>query len=248
MLLVDWQWPCSPLSDFGAPVAAIQLEVIFLCRRQAGDLIALLEQEFQVLVLPEQSLAVRWVGWSRVVRSLARCSQTKDAADCLSAIDSAEITSADWIVVDHYGLDAIWEGKMLDSLAGDKHIYKLLAIDDLADRPHEADLLLDQNFFGAATEQRYQGLLPSHCRQLLGPHYALLGPEYAQLHPLVPERTELLRCWCSSAGNPGISRVWRLALLILSWLIWQWMWFRPSVTPFADGVGSGRPAALYNVA
>jgi RimJ/RimL family protein N-acetyltransferase len=56
-----------------------------------------------------------------------------------------------------------------------------------------ADLLLDQNFFGADTDQRYQGLVPSQCRQLLGPHYALLGPEYAQLHPLVPVRTELRR-------------------------------------------------------
>jgi UDP-2,4-diacetamido-2,4,6-trideoxy-beta-L-altropyranose hydrolase len=66
-------------------------------------------------------------------------------------------------------------------------------IDDLADRPHQADLLLDQNFFGAGTETRYARLVPGHCRQLLGPHYALLGPEYAQLHPLVPPRTELRR-------------------------------------------------------
>ncbi len=35
--------------------------------------------------------------------------------------------------------------------------------------------------------------MPPHCRQLLGPHYALLGAEYAQLHPLVPARTELRR-------------------------------------------------------
>jgi RimJ/RimL family protein N-acetyltransferase len=35
--------------------------------------------------------------------------------------------------------------------------------------------------------------MPEHCRQLLGPHYALLGPEYAQLHPLLPPRTELHR-------------------------------------------------------
>ena len=68
-----------------------------------------------------------------------------------------------------------------------------MAIDDLADRPHQADLLLDQNFFGPVTDQRYHGLVPSHCRQLLGPHYALWGLNTPQLHPLVPVRTELLR-------------------------------------------------------
>jgi RimJ/RimL family protein N-acetyltransferase len=66
-------------------------------------------------------------------------------------------------------------------------------IDDLADCSHQAVLLVDQNFFGEATEQRYQGLVSLQCRQLLGPHYALLGPEYAQLHPMVPPRTELRR-------------------------------------------------------
>ena len=54
-------------------------------------------------------------------------------------------------------------------------------------------MLLDQNFFGLSTDQRYEGLVPSHCRQLLGPAYALLSPEYAQLNPLVPPRKELHR-------------------------------------------------------
>ena len=47
--------------------------------------------------------------------------------------------------------------------------------------------------FGEVTYQRYQGLVPQHCRQLFGPHYALLGPEYAQLHPLLPLRNDLHR-------------------------------------------------------
>ena len=172
--------------------------VTFLCRQQTGDLINLLRQEFPVLPLPElpqgathtpdeqplqgRELYAAWLG----------CSQDQDAVDCLQALAQAGHQSTSWLVVDHYGLDACWEEQMLVALTGSAPP-NLLVIDDLADRPHQADLLLDQNFFGEATEQRYQGLVPTHCRQLLGPHYALLGPEYAQLHPLLPPRTELRR-------------------------------------------------------
>lgn len=163
--------------------------VTFLCRRQPGELIALLEQEFRVLALPEQPLAASdGLEGRELYGAWLGCSQATDAAQCLEALARAGITSASWLVTDHYGLDASWEAQLLAGLAP-----KLLVIDDLADRPHQADLLLDQNFFGEATEQRYQGLVPPQCRQLLGPHYALLGPEYAQLHPLVPPRTELRR-------------------------------------------------------
>ncbi len=168
--------------------------ITFLCRRQAGDLIALLEQEFQVLALPELPLALcEGLAGRELYGAWLGCRQIHDADDCLTALASAGGGSADWLVVDHYGLDASWEAQLLNALAGGKATPKLLAIDDLADRPHQADLLLDQNFFGACCDQRYQGLVPSHCRQLLGPHYALLGPEYAQLHPLVPVRTDVRR-------------------------------------------------------
>lgn len=172
--------------------------VTFLCRRQSGDLINLLEQEFQVLALPELPLAATQTSEGEALQgrelygAWLGCCQEQDAADCLQALAQAGIQSASWLVVDHYGLEASWEAHLLAGLAGDA-APRLLVIDDLADRPHEANLLLDQNVFGAETETRYAGLVPAHCRQLLGPHYALLGPEYAQLHPLVPPRTELRR-------------------------------------------------------
>jgi len=169
-------------------------EIGFVCRQQPGDLIEMLRQEFQVLSLPPLAAAASssslegralygaWLGFS----------QQQDAEDCLSALAKAGISSAQWLVVDHYGLDASWERAMREGL-GSEPPPQLLVIDDLADRSHICDLLLDQNFFGAATQQRYGGLVPAQCRQLLGPQYALLGPEYALLHPLVPPRTELRR-------------------------------------------------------
>lgn len=169
-------------------------EVTFLCRRQPGDLINLLEREFAVLALPEQTLAAcSGLDGRDLYNSWLGCTQEQDATQCLEVLAQGGISDVNWIVADHYGLDARWEAPLLAGLSGNDAAPKLLVIDDLADRPHQADLLLDQNFFGEATQQRYQGLLPHHCRKLLGPHYALLGVEYAQLHPLVPLRSELRR-------------------------------------------------------
>ncbi len=79
--------------------------------------------------------------------------------------------SPDWLVVDHYRLDAQWERSVRDWVG------RILVIDDLADRHHHCDLLLDQNYF-LHPEVRYQGLLPPTAQCLLGPAYALLRPEF----------------------------------------------------------------------
>ena len=168
-------------------------EVIFLCRRQQGDLINLLEEEFNVLILPSQPLSpYKGLKGRELYRAWLGCEQIEDADQSLKAIASAGIKSTDWLVVDHYGLDATWQSHFKNGLDSNTP-FKLLVIDDLADRHHQADLLLDQNFIGTSPEQRYQKLVPSHCRQLLGAHYSLLAPEYSFLHQLVPTRTEVRR-------------------------------------------------------
>lgn len=81
----------------------------------------------------------------------------------------------DWLVLDHYALDQRWE----DSVAS--YFRRLMVIDDLANRPHRSDLLLDQNL--GRQPQDYGTLIPAHCRSLIGPSYALLRPEFAALRP-----------------------------------------------------------------
>lgn len=98
-----------------------------------------------------------------------RASLDHDAKDCLEAL--ANEIRWDWLVVDHYGLDAAWECSMRSGAM------KIMAIDDLADRPHDCDLLLDQNY---QDEGRYVGLVPEKCRTLIGPQYALLRPQFAR--------------------------------------------------------------------
>lgn len=101
----------------------------------------------------------------------------------------------DWVVVDHYSVGAEWERGVRATGA------RVLVIDDLADRRHDCDVLLDQNL-RAGGESEYEGLVPDDCRRLVGPHWALLRPEFAQARarlarkPGVPRR--LLVCFGGS--------------------------------------------------
>ena len=97
-------------------------------------------------------------------------SQMADAKATLRVIDGDK---QDWVVVDHYALDASWERQLRQ---GAKNI---MVIDDLADRKHDCDLLLDQNFYHDQ-ESRYLNLVPKTCQMLLGPGYALLRKEFAK--------------------------------------------------------------------
>lgn len=78
----------------------------------------------------------------------------------------------DGIIVDHYGLDARWES------AARRWTRRIMAIDDLADRSHACDLLLDQNY--TASVAAYRALVPEACEILVGPRYALLGEAFRQ--------------------------------------------------------------------
>jgi len=91
----------------------------------------------------------------------------------------AALASADLLVVDHYGIDAAWEGA--------RSACPILVIDDLADRSHRCDLLLDQNLWPDA-DARYRSRVPRHCRLLLGPRYALLRKELVE-HRVAPRHT-----------------------------------------------------------
>ena len=78
---------------------------------------------------------------------------------------------ADWIAVDHYGLDCRWEEIVKSAGA------RLLVLDDLANRPHACDLLADPGR-GADGGAAYADLVPDGCVTLFGPRHALLRQEF----------------------------------------------------------------------
>ena len=144
-------------------------KIQFICRKQHKDLSDLLiNDKFSVALLPEYISTNRTQQDSEYLQWLG-VSQELDAEETLKAV---EYFHADWMIVDHYGLSDSWEVLLRPSVA------KIMAIDDLANRRHDCDILLDQNWFGSAEESRYIGLVPKTCTKLLGPRYALLEPEY----------------------------------------------------------------------
>ncbi len=146
-------------------------EVSFVCRQHEGDLIDMVSREFPVHNLPAVSGSLdedsdsheHWLGTS----------WQQDANDTIAAIDAA---GCDWMIMDHYALDAHWQQELAS------YYRHLMVIDDLADRRHHADILLDQNEY-PDREQRYQDLVNTDCQQLLGPEYTLLRDEFTRLEP-----------------------------------------------------------------
>lgn len=140
--------------------------VRFICRAHRGNLIAsLIEQNFEVSVLSTDGASATFQpsGYS----SWLGVDQLEDARQ--TVISGCR---PDWMIVDHYGIDAGWESVVRETGC------KVLVVDDLANRRHVADALLDQNY-SDALETRYRDLVPRTCNRLLGPRYALLSGEYA---------------------------------------------------------------------
>lgn len=100
--------------------------------------------------------------------------ETEDAQRLVQVIQEKNLR-LDWVIVDHYQLGAVWERQVASQLG-----VRIGVIDDLANRSHDCQILLDQNFVDDFKE-RYQGLVPSSCIQLLGPSYLILRPEFYQV-------------------------------------------------------------------
>jgi UDP-2,4-diacetamido-2,4,6-trideoxy-beta-L-altropyranose hydrolase len=101
-------------------------------------------------------------------------SKQQDAAETLYAINEySPKKRVDWCVTDHYALDTAWHGVIRQKAQ------RIMVIDDIANRKHDCDVLLDQNLYDNP-EHRYTSRVQPDCRLLLGPEYALLRPEFRE--------------------------------------------------------------------
>ncbi len=165
---------------------------MFVCRAHEGDLRHQIRQRgFTANILPfdpdpRDSLQTEL---TTSVQNLPHAAWLgadwlSDAKQTMACLGTARV---DWLVVDHYAIDFRWERELR---AICEHIF---VIDDIADREHDCDVLLDQNWFGEDAKLRYMGLVPTSCTTYLGPQFSLLSPEYAVLRKSMPARDGIVR-------------------------------------------------------
>lgn len=151
-------------------------ECHFICREHPGHLLDLIRSKgFSAygLSLGDVSTAIDLGAPHAVQPAHAHWLGASQQKDAEATAPILETLKPDWLIIDHYALDAQWETLLRE------YFTSLLVIDDLADRRHICDLLLDQNL--GHTEQDYTAWVPNNCRLLVGAQYALLRPEFARL-------------------------------------------------------------------
>lgn len=148
------------------------VEIYFICRNLEGNIANIAkDNDFNLIMLPAVEYNRNLSGYA----AWLTVSQEQDAADTIDAVRSISgERQANYIIVDSYAIDEQWEKKLRP------YTKEIFVIDDLANRKHDCDFLLDQTY-GIENANKYCGLVPSHCVQFLGTSYSLLKPEYRKL-------------------------------------------------------------------
>ena len=109
-------------------------KIIFISRDLPGNISNLiLKKGFKLTLLNNEDLDVSLKGYEKwlTVR------QEQDAKETIEAIKNLNL---ELLIVDSYAIDVKWEKMLRPS------VKKIMVIDDLANRKHDCDILLDQNF------------------------------------------------------------------------------------------------------
>jgi len=141
----------------------------FICRDHSGNLIKeILQRGYTVHSLKMQCYEYKYPIYSDWLGG----TQVSDAKECRHIISRL---NADFVVVDHYAIGAEWT-KIIAPIC-----CNIMVIDDLADRQHFCQILLDQTF--KRSENDYLDLVPLECKLLCGSMYALLDSSFVKMRP-----------------------------------------------------------------
>jgi len=129
-------------------------KIIFLTQKDSGDFIGtIMKNKFEVIFIPT----------------------TNNDPDIIKNLITTYSENKNFLLIDHYDIDSNFESSL-------KNIFeRIFVIDDLANRKHDCDLLIDQNYY-RDLNQRYEKLIQNGTITLLGPKYAIIRPEFRKIN------------------------------------------------------------------
>ena len=140
-------------------------KVIFLTRKDSDYFIkTITENEFEVFLLPAQT-----------IKPPKNLHELNNHSDIIKNLVTRYTKNKNYLLIDHYEVDSDFESSLKNTFE------KIFVIDDLANRKHNCDLLIDQNYH-RDLNHRYEKLIPNDAITLLGPKYAIIRSEFRKLN------------------------------------------------------------------
>jgi len=154
--------------------------VIFICRDLRGNIIERIKEEgFKVEILSKPNKKLEYNDLDDYLKWL-EVDLIQDAIETKNILQKSGKNNI--LIIDHYAIDYSWEDEVKN------YTNKIIIIDDLANRKHNCDILIDHNLY-QNYQNRYDNLVSKDCQKLLGPDYAILRKEFYELQPRI--RTEV---------------------------------------------------------
>ena len=147
-------------------------KIIFLTQKNSSDFIeTIMKNEFEVIFI-----------------------STNNDSDIIKNIVTTNSVNKNFLLIDHYNVDSNFESSLKNTFE------KIFVIDDLANRKHDCDLLIDQNYY-RDLNQRYEKLIQNGTIALLGPKYAIIRPEFRTINKKVIKKNSQIKKILVSFGG-----------------------------------------------
>jgi UDP-2,4-diacetamido-2,4,6-trideoxy-beta-L-altropyranose hydrolase len=179
---------------------AVNVNITFFCRDAIGNSNEnIIQSGFELVRMapPKSTIDLKnyssWLG-------------TSIDDDCEEFLQLTAEKNYDLIVIDHYAIDTRWHNKVKSITK------KIMVIDDLANRKHNCDLLLDQTY--QCPTVKYAHLVNNHTKLLLGSNFALLRPEFLEFQKVSNDKKEHTLLIMFGGTDPDNLTLQVLALVI----------------------------------
>lgn len=156
-------------------------QIEFLSRSYPNNLNLLIEQSYQLHTLPLTE--------NEITSDPRTWLTDNDLLECQRLLNQSSQQAIDLLIIDHYGIDEQWESQARIML----NVKKILVIDDLANRQHDCDFLLDQSAYLNTNPYQQKHMCPDSTIFFLGPQHALLHQCFLETRKVL--QTKLIKTY-----------------------------------------------------